>query len=120
MSDTAPNSEIRLSKYVPHAGQELTQAAIREGRANDDIWLCQTARANVDQAQNKGRQSETAQAERRGIGELAVVGGPVETWLELTTKGWQASRIASVDVRERVPAIVVWLPLSRVVGSVVR
>merc|ERR1712118_380348 len=70
---------------------------------------CQQAAGRVHHNQTQG---ESAQAQRSWVGELAVLGRLVETWLEFTTESGQADGITSVDVRERVAAVVVRLAVT--------
>ena len=43
---------------IPHAGEQLHQAAITEGNADDKIGLAQASGAHIDQAQHERRQGE--------------------------------------------------------------
>lgn len=63
------------------------------------------ASLDVDQGEHKGGEGESAQTQRSRVGDLAIGGRPVETWLELTTESWEARRVTSVEVCQRVAAI---------------
>lgn len=72
---------------LPHAGEQLHQSTVAEGKADDEIGLGHGAGTHIDQAQDKGGEGESAQAQGSGIGELAVLDALVQAGLELTTKG---------------------------------
>lgn len=90
---------------IPHAGQQLNETTICKGQADNNVRLRDAAGVDVDERQHKGGQGEGAQAEGRWVGKLAVGGGPVETRLELSSKGAKSSRLAGVEVGERVPSV---------------
>lgn len=101
----------------PHAGQELHEPAVAESQGDDDVRGGDTTGLEVDGGEDEGGQGEGAEAERGRVGDLAVLDGLVQTGLELTTKGREASIVAAVSVGEGIPVVVV--PLGRL-GIVVR
>lgn len=94
---------------VPHAGKELDETTITESDCNDNVWLGDTSGLEVDEREDEGCQRESGETERSWVGELALGGWLVKTWLELTTEGWEASRLSGVGVSQWVSAIVVCL-----------
>lgn len=94
----------------PHASKKLNKTTVRESRANDDVRVFETASSQVDAGQDESSQGESAETERCRVGEL---GGwrLVETGLEVTTECRKTDGVASVDMCERVAAIVVGLAL---------
>jgi len=96
---------------IPHASKKLNKTTIRERSTNDKRRLRQAPCAHIDQREQERRQRESAQTQRRRVGELAALGALVGTGLEFTTEGRQTHRVARVDVRERVAAVVVGLAL---------
>src|SRR4051795_1239254 len=78
---------------LPHAGQELRQAAVGQGEAEDDRLATAADQAGVEHAENEGRQREGGEAERAGIrdrgrDELHPLGGsPARRGLEAPLGG---------------------------------
>ena len=89
-----------MSRYVPHAGEQLHQATIAKGNTHHKIWRRNAPRSQVDQTQHECRQGEGAQTQRRRVGKLSPLDGLVCTGLELTTESREA-RLFGVDVCER-------------------
>lgn len=119
--DTDPETTVRAqssstkgvtNSHFPHAGKKLDKTTVGESSTDDERRLGDTTSAQVDERENKSGKGESAQTERSRVGELAVVDGPVETGLELTTKGWKTDGVAGVDVSQWVSTVVVWLALS--------
>lgn len=103
----------------PHASQELHKPAITKGQGDDDVRGGDTTGLEVDGGEDESSQGEGTEAERGGVGELAALNGLVQTGLELTTKGREASIVAAVGVGERVAIVVVALGrLGIVMGAV--
>lgn len=73
--------------------------------------MCDISRAQIYQRQHERRQCESGQSQWRRVGEFAELGFGrlVETWLEITTKGCQASIgfVGSV-MSQWVSAVVIW------------
>jgi hypothetical protein len=92
--------------HLPHACQELYQTTISKSKGHDNVWLKHIPGLDIDEGQDEGGQGESAQSQRGRVRELAMCGGPVQTRLELSTEGGEPSRFASVQVGERVAAIV--------------
>lgn len=90
-------------RYVPHAGEQLAETAIGESRGNDDAGGSNTSRLQVDERKDEGRESESAQAERRRVGELALRDRSEGTGLELTTEG-SVITLSGVDTGKRTVA----------------
>lgn len=103
--------------YIPHSGEQLHKPTIAKSERNDKVWRRDAPRLEVDQGQHKGGQGESAQAQRRRVGELAVLHALPETGLELTTERREARGLARVRVQERVAAIVVGADLVDAVGG---
>lgn len=61
---------------------------------------------DVDQGQDEGSESEGAQSQGSWVGEFALSGGFVKTWLELSAESWESSRVAGVHVGEGVSTVV--------------
>ena len=89
-----------MSKYVPHAGEQLHQSTVPKRNAHHEIRRCNASRSQVDQTQYEGGQRKGAQTQWCRIGKLPPLDGLVCTGLELTTEGWQA-RLFGVDVCKR-------------------
>ena len=105
--------------HVPHASKKLNKTTISKSKRNDNVRSRNAPRFHVDQRQNKSGESESREAKRRRVGELAVRWA-VETRLKFTTEGSKAEfGVVGSNVRERVASIVVWPPLSGAVGAVV-
>jgi len=97
--------------YVPHASEKLNQTTVCESGTNDNVRLSDTASTKVNEREDEGGEGEGAQTEGCRVGELAVGNGLVETGLEFTTESRKTNRFASVDVCQRVTAVVVGLAL---------
>lgn len=95
--------------YVPHARKELDETTITESNCNDNVWLGNTSGLKIDEGEDEGGQRKSGETKRSWVGELALGSWLVKTWLELTTEGWEASRLSSVGVSQWVSAIVVCL-----------
>lgn len=113
------NSEPTEIRNIPHASQKLDETAVSESSANNDVRLRETASSQVDERQDESGQGESAETERSRVGELAALGGLVETGLEFTTEGGKTDGVPSVDVSQRVAAVVVRLALLGVTGGMV-
>ena len=98
------------SVYLPHAGKKLDKTAISECSSDNQVGLCETTGTQVDTREQEGGQRESAETKRSWVGELAGW-RLVKTRLEVTTEGGKTNRVASVDVSERVAAVVVGLAL---------
>ncbi len=86
---------------VPHASKQLHQPSIAKGESDHQTRRSQASRPHVDQAQHKGRQSESAQTEWCRVGYVTVLDLLVETRLELSSEGGQTvAAAAGVDVGE--------------------
>lgn len=109
----------RPSEDSPHASQELYKSSIAEGQGGDDVGFGDTTGLEVDGGQDKGGQGEGAEAERGGIGDFAVLDGLVQARLELTTKGREASIVATVRMSERITIVVVALSRLGIVAGAV-
>lgn len=94
-----PNSARRCDN-LPHTSQQLDETTITESEADDDVGRGKTASTHVDGTQDESRERESAQAERSRVGELAVLNRLVQTGLELTTEGAEAS-VLGVDLGQR-------------------
>ena len=92
--------------YIPHAGQQLHQTAISKGKGDNDVGFEHISGLDVDEGQDEGGQGEGTQPQRGRIGNLAVGGGFVQTRLELSSKGGEPCRLASVEVGEGVATVV--------------
>lgn len=92
---------------LPHAGEELDETAIPKGQGDYDVGHGDAARVEVDGREHKRGERKGAQTERRRVGELARLDGAVQTGLELTAEGGQASVGAGVDVGHGVVVLVV-------------
>jgi len=93
---------FRLEVYIPHASQQLDQAAVSEGNAHDQVGCTQPSGAHVDQAQHEGGQGESRQAQGSRIGDATVLDLLVETRLKLTAEGRQALvATGGIDMGER-------------------
>ena len=93
-------------KCVPHARKELYQPSIAKGNTDHQVRGAQVSRSHVDQTQDERRQSESAEAKRGWVGDLAVLDLLVHTGLELSSKSRQV-RFADgggVDMRKRTVA----------------
>ena len=89
-------------KNIPHASKQLHQASVSKSNTDDEIGGSQAPGTHIDQAQDKGSQGESGEAQGRRVGDSAVLDLLVETRLELTTEGRQALfAIGSVDMSER-------------------
>lgn len=96
---------IRRMKNIPHASKQLHQASVSKGQTDHQIGRTQPPRPHVDQAQDEGGQGESAQAQRRRIGNATVFDLLVETGLEFSSKGRQALfTTGSVDMGKRTVA----------------
>lgn len=91
-----------MRRNIPHARTQLNEAAIAKGSADDDVGLGDVGGPHVDAAQHESGQRESAEAQRRRVGELAVL-DRVATGLGLTTEGRQGS-LGRVDSRQRTVA----------------
>ena len=94
-------SSASLTRYLPHAREQLDQTTVSESQCHHDIGLCQTPRAHVDQTQHESGQGESAEAEGRGIGKFAALDGLVSTGLELPPKGGQTPGFVGWDMGKR-------------------
>jgi hypothetical protein len=98
---------------IPHASQQLDKTTIGECESYDNVGVTDAFGVDIDQGQHERGERESRQTQRSGVGEFAVR-WPVETGLEVTTKGSQAHfRVVGSYVCERVAAIVVRYPLLR-------
>lgn len=95
--------------HLPHTSEKLDQTTIAECDGNDDVWFGDTSSLEVDEGEDEGGQRESGETKRSWVGKLALSGWLVKTWLEFTTEGWEACRLASVGVCEWVPSIVIHL-----------
>lgn len=95
----------------------MHKPTISKSQRNDEIRRRNTADLEVDQGEDEGGEGESRQTQRRGIGELAVLGGLVETGLEFTTEGRETRRLGRVRVQQRVAAVVVGADLVAVGGA---
>lgn len=86
---------------LPHASKQLHQSTVSESDADNEVWLCDTAGAHVDQAQDKGGESESTQAQWSRVGEFAILDALVQTRLELTTESRETTGVGSVDMSKR-------------------
>ena len=92
-------------KNIPHASQQLHQASISKGQTDHEVGSAQPPCSHVDQTQDEGSQGESAQAQGRRVGNIAVLDLLVETRLELTSEGRQALfATGGVDMSERTVA----------------
>lgn len=94
---TPPNSG---DQNVPHARKQLHQPSVPKSQSHHNVRHRNTARPHINQPKHESRQSETAQAQWRRIGDLAVLDLLVGTGLELTTEGGQTV-VLGVDMGER-------------------
>ena len=110
---------IRGRNHIPHASQELDEAAISKGQAGDDVGLGHTASLEVDEGQNEGRQGEGGKTERCRVGKLAVRDGLVQAGLEFTTECRETAFGVLVRLRlvERVAAVIQAVDSLCAVGS---
>lgn len=93
------------SENIPHACKQLYQASVSKCKTNHYVGRTQTSRTHVDQAQDERGQGESAQAQRRRVGETTVFDLLVKARLELSSKGRQALfATARVDVGKRTVA----------------
>ena len=99
--------------HIPHASKQLHETAVPERRADNQAGPRDAARAQVDEREHERGESESAEAERRRVGELAALRRLVRTGLEFTSESGQTDRVAGIDVCERVAAVVVGLALLR-------
>ena len=81
----------------------MHQTTIAISNTDDQVRSAQVPGAEIDQAEDKSRQSEAAEAEGRRVGKLAILDLAIGTRLELTAKGREtglAAAVARVDVGE--------------------
>ena len=93
-------NSTELATNLPHTSQQLDETTVTESESDDNVGRGDTASVHVDGAQNEGGEGESAQAERSRVGELAFLDGLVQTGLELTTEGTEAS-LTGIDVSQR-------------------
>ncbi len=79
----------------------MHDSAISKGKANYQVRFGDSTSTHIDQTQDESGKGESAQAQWRGIGEFAILDGPVQAGLEFSTKGRKTSRGGAVDVSER-------------------
>lgn len=92
---------------IPHASKQLHQTTITKSERDNNIRLLQPSHTDIDQRQHESRKSERAETEGSRVGEFATSGRLIQTRLEFTTESWEARRLSSVHVRERVAAVIV-------------
>lgn len=92
---------------LPHAGKELDETTIAKSQGDDNVGHGDAACVEVDGREHKRGEGEGAEAERRRVGKLARLDRAIETGLELTAEGGQASIGAGVDVGHGVVVFVV-------------
>lgn len=73
--------------HIPHASEQLYQSTVAKRETHDQIWRAQAACTHIDQAEDEGGKSESAEAKWCRVGEFAVLDSLVETRLEFTTEG---------------------------------
>ena len=74
---------------VPHAGKELHQTPVSESQSHNNVRRRDTLRPHIDESENESGEGETAETQRRRIGNVPLLDLLVGTRLELTTKGGQ-------------------------------
>lgn len=79
----------------------MNQTAVAKGQSQDNVGFIDASGAHVDETQDERRQSEGAEAQWGGIGELATLDRFVGTGLELTTEGRQAAGFRGIDLGKR-------------------
>lgn len=87
----------RVATNLPHTSQQLDETTITESETDDNVGSSKTTSAHVNGTQDESGEGESAQAERSRVGELAVLDRLVQTGLELTTEGTEAS-VLGVDL----------------------
>lgn len=87
----------RVATNLPHTSQQLDETTITESETDDNVGSSKTTSAHVDGTQDESGEGESAQAERSRVGELAVLDRLVQTGLELTTEGTEAS-VLGIDL----------------------
>ena len=107
-------SDLRLSGErkpielnLPHAGKQLNETTIAERGANHDIGRSSAACAQVDEREQESGQGESAETERRWVGNLLVLDLFVNTRLEATTEGGQGGGLVGFGTSERIATIIV-------------
>jgi hypothetical protein len=83
--------------HFPHASKQLNETTISESQTNDNVVRRDTTGSHVDQTQEESGEGESAETQRRRVGELALLDRLVQTRLEFTSEGAQVG-LLGVDV----------------------
>lgn len=68
--------------YIPHAGQQLDEAAIRESEGNRNIGLGLTPGVEVDTGEHESAESKGAKTKWCRVAEFAVLIRLIERWVD--------------------------------------
>lgn len=73
--------------YIPHSREQLDQPTITKRRSNQNIRLGDTTHLHLNTPQEEDAQRKGTKTQGGRIGHLAILGRPVQAWLELTPEG---------------------------------